>query len=167
MPNTRGATSTALPFYELRGQHDRAVTAFETALKLDPHLAAAASVRKIPAALAAKPVAAKAPTPSVPPAPPTHPVALVIGASGYRAVPALRNPRRDAAAVADALRQTGFQSVETRTGSRPRRHGEGAAKFPDNDFKSQTSHPPPGFEPRRHSSTLIGSPAMTGWKVVR
>lgn len=38
-------------------------------------------------------------------------VALVIGNSDYRAVPVLPNPRRDAAAVADALRRTGFQSV--------------------------------------------------------
>jgi tetratricopeptide (TPR) repeat protein len=39
-------------------------------------------------------------------------VALVIGNSEYRSVPFLPNPRRDAAAVADALRQVGFQSVE-------------------------------------------------------
>jgi uncharacterized caspase-like protein len=39
-------------------------------------------------------------------------VALVIGNSSYRAVPVLQNPRRDAEAVADALRQAGFQTVE-------------------------------------------------------
>jgi uncharacterized caspase-like protein len=39
-------------------------------------------------------------------------VALVIGNSLYRSVSFLPNPRRDAKAVADALRQTGFQSVE-------------------------------------------------------
>ncbi len=38
-------------------------------------------------------------------------VALVIGNSDYRAVPVLPNPKRDAAALADALRRTGFQSV--------------------------------------------------------
>jgi uncharacterized caspase-like protein len=38
-------------------------------------------------------------------------VALVIGNSAYAAAPALPNPRRDAEAVADALRQAGFQTV--------------------------------------------------------
>jgi TRAP-type C4-dicarboxylate transport system substrate-binding protein len=39
-------------------------------------------------------------------------VALVIGNSAYRSVAVLPNPRRDAKAVSDALRQVGFQSVE-------------------------------------------------------
>jgi cyclase len=39
-------------------------------------------------------------------------IALVIGNSNYRSVAPLPNPRRDANAVADALRQSGFQSVE-------------------------------------------------------
>jgi hypothetical protein len=39
-------------------------------------------------------------------------VALVIGNSEYRSAAFLPNPRRDAKAVADALRQVGFQSVE-------------------------------------------------------
>jgi tetratricopeptide (TPR) repeat protein len=39
-------------------------------------------------------------------------VALVIGNSEYRGVPFLPNPRRDSAAVADALRRTGFNSVQ-------------------------------------------------------
>ncbi|WP_233383614.1 caspase family protein [Methylobacterium sp. C25] len=38
-------------------------------------------------------------------------VALVIGNSGYRAVPALPNPRRDAGRIAASLRSAGFQSV--------------------------------------------------------
>lgn len=38
-------------------------------------------------------------------------VALVIGNSGYAAVPALPNPKRDAGRVAAALRGAGFQSV--------------------------------------------------------
>ena len=38
-------------------------------------------------------------------------VALVIGNGGYRNVPALDNPPRDAAAVAAALRKAGFQKV--------------------------------------------------------
>jgi hypothetical protein len=42
-------------------------------------------------------------------------VALVIGNSEYRSAPVLPNPRRDAGAVADALRQDGFQAVELAT----------------------------------------------------
>jgi tetratricopeptide (TPR) repeat protein len=38
-------------------------------------------------------------------------VALVIGNSEYRSVPVLANPRRDSKAIADTLRQVGFQSV--------------------------------------------------------
>jgi hypothetical protein len=43
-------------------------------------------------------------------------VALVIGNSQYRSAAFLPNPRRDAKTVADALRQTGFQSVELAMG---------------------------------------------------
>jgi uncharacterized caspase-like protein len=43
--------------------------------------------------------------------PPGRRVALVIGNSGYRSVPALANPGKDSKAVAEALRQVGFQSV--------------------------------------------------------
>jgi uncharacterized caspase-like protein len=88
------------------------VADFQTALKLDPHLAAAANVKRLQAALVARPVVAKVVKPAAPPAPPARRVALVIGNSGYRAAPVLANPRRDAEAVAEALRQTGFQSVE-------------------------------------------------------
>jgi uncharacterized caspase-like protein len=49
------------------------------------------------------------------PEPAERRVALVIGNSGYRSEPVLPYPRRDAEAVADALRQTGFQTVELRT----------------------------------------------------
>jgi branched-chain amino acid transport system substrate-binding protein len=42
-------------------------------------------------------------------------VALVIGNSAYKNVPALANPKRDAAMVADTLRQVGFQSVTLQT----------------------------------------------------
>ncbi len=38
-------------------------------------------------------------------------VALVIGNSAYQAVPALINPKRDAAAIAEGLRRIGFQTV--------------------------------------------------------
>lgn len=43
--------------------------------------------------------------------PPGRRVALVIGNSGYKSVPFLPNPVRDAATVADVLRKVGFQSV--------------------------------------------------------
>jgi uncharacterized caspase-like protein len=42
-------------------------------------------------------------------------VALVIGNAGYRSVPVLRSPQRDAAAVAAALQQVGFQTVQLAT----------------------------------------------------
>ncbi len=56
------------------------------------------------------PVPASLPPPSAA-ADPGRRVALVIGNSAYRAVPALPNPQRDADAVAAALRRTGFKSV--------------------------------------------------------
>jgi tetratricopeptide (TPR) repeat protein len=107
----RGYSNRAA-IYELRGDHDRAVADFETALKLDLKLAAAADVRKVQAAIAARPAAAP-PAPALrDPVAPTHRVALVVGNSAYRSVPALRNPRRDAEAVAEALHQAGFQTVQ-------------------------------------------------------
>jgi hypothetical protein len=61
------------------------------------------------------PVAAPPPKPLVQPSSPAvtaeHRVALVIGNSAYRAVPVLPNPRRDAQAVAQALRDDGFKTV--------------------------------------------------------
>jgi hypothetical protein len=42
-------------------------------------------------------------------------IALVIGNSAYRNVPLLTNPVRDATAIADALRRTGFQMVTLQT----------------------------------------------------
>lgn len=51
---------------------------------------------------------------AAPPAPPSPPrrVALVIGISQYRTVPSLANPASDAALVAKALREDGFQVTE-------------------------------------------------------
>jgi tetratricopeptide (TPR) repeat protein len=97
--------------YERRGDYDRAVADFQTALRLDPNLAAAVDVKKVHSALAMRLPAAVPNAPAVP-APPQHRVALVIGNSAYRAVPALQNPGHDAEAVAQALRHTGFQTVE-------------------------------------------------------
>jgi invasion protein IalB len=42
-------------------------------------------------------------------------VALVIGNSGYRHVPSLPNPARDAASVADLLKKAGFEVVDTKS----------------------------------------------------
>jgi invasion protein IalB len=62
--------------------------------------------------LAATPATPPAPAPiTEPSADPGRRVALVIGNSAYRSVSALPNPRADAAAVAAALRQVGFQTV--------------------------------------------------------
>ncbi len=47
--------------------------------------------------------------------PPQRRVALVIGNSAYRNAPALPNPKRDAEAVAAALRVAGFQTVDLAT----------------------------------------------------
>jgi tetratricopeptide (TPR) repeat protein len=62
-------------------------------------------------------VAAAAPAPQRPQAPAAaeRRVALVIGNSAYKNVPLLPNPVRDAAAVAEALRRTGFQTVMLQT----------------------------------------------------
>jgi tetratricopeptide (TPR) repeat protein len=60
---------------------------------------------------AAPVVAAVVPRASGGPDRPGRRIALVIGNSAYQGVPALANPRRDAAAVASALRSVGFQAV--------------------------------------------------------
>jgi hypothetical protein len=103
--------------YNHKGEYDRAIVDYDQALRLKPDLAdghqnreraqVALATRREPA----KPAAA-IPQPAPVPAAPQRRVALVIGNSAYRAVAALPNPRRDAEAVADALRQTGFQTVE-------------------------------------------------------
>jgi tetratricopeptide (TPR) repeat protein len=103
--------------HNYRGEYDLALADFEQVLRLKPDLADARENReRAQLAVAArrepsKPVAA-VPQPAPPRAAPQHRVALIIGNSAYRAVAALPNPRRDAEAVADALRQTGFQTVQ-------------------------------------------------------
>ena len=66
-----------------------------------------------PAAAAPQVAAATAAVPDKPKAPAVNErrIALVIGNSAYRNVPPLTNPVRDATAIADALRRTGFQTV--------------------------------------------------------
>jgi tetratricopeptide (TPR) repeat protein len=106
---------------DAKGEHGRAIGDFDQALMFDPGNAAVRQSReRAQAALAPRPGdTAKQPepagpqaTPSAPAAPPQQRVALVIGNAAYRGQPVLTNPKRDATAVAEALRQAGFQSVE-------------------------------------------------------
>jgi tetratricopeptide (TPR) repeat protein len=97
--------------YELRGEFARAIADYDQAMTLDSKRAEAREGRdRAQAALALLP------KPVTPPPSPARGaerrVALVIGNSAYRSVAFLPNPRRDAGAVADALRQAGFQAVE-------------------------------------------------------
>jgi tetratricopeptide (TPR) repeat protein len=91
--------------YLRRGEHGQAVADFTEALRLVPgHPGLLADLRRAQDAMA--PRQPQGVTVS------ERRVALVIGNSAYRSVAFLPNPRRDAQSVADALRQTGFQTVE-------------------------------------------------------
>jgi hypothetical protein len=95
--------------YKRKGEYDRAIADYDHALTLDPGNAVVRQDReRVLADLAAQKHAA---SPSVIGATSQMRVALVIGNSAYSAVPILANPRRDAEAVAGALRQTGFQTA--------------------------------------------------------
>jgi tetratricopeptide (TPR) repeat protein len=72
---------------------------------------AAAAAAMAPAPTAAAPSTASVPTSD-------HRIALVIGNSAYERVPALLNPVRDAAFVAETLKRTGFESVTVLTNLR-------------------------------------------------
>jgi tetratricopeptide (TPR) repeat protein len=96
-------------------EYERAIADYDRALELDPKLTEVRQGReRAQAALAAQPSPAKPPASQAasPSAASERRVALVIGNSAYRSVAFLPNPRRDAKAVADALRGTGFQIVE-------------------------------------------------------
>ena len=129
--------------YEQTGDTQRALSDFRTTLGLNgtrtisgsldqytqqAHATARERIRAIETAPQVAPppvsVAALPPTPApsltAPPGPrvgvtPGRRVALVIGNSGYRAVPALPNPIRDANAIANSLRGVGFQKVTLAT----------------------------------------------------
>jgi tetratricopeptide (TPR) repeat protein len=93
------------------GEYDRAIADFEEAIRLDPTDPwARQDLERAKTARAAPP--AKPPAPAAAPAARDVRVALVIGNSAYQSVAHLLNPRRDAQAVADALRQAGFQTVQ-------------------------------------------------------
>jgi hypothetical protein len=105
-----------------KGDHARAIEDYDRVLALNPGDAFAKQNREREvAAVAARPEQTT-PTPApggspeqTTPAPGgslERRVALVIGNSAYRSVAFLPNPRRDAHAVADALQEVGFQSVE-------------------------------------------------------
>jgi tetratricopeptide (TPR) repeat protein len=96
-----------------KGDYVRAIADYDQALRLDQNLAIARQNRERAQAALAPPPGPASPVASGPPAAgPERRVALVIGNSQYRSAAFLPNPRRDAQAVADALRQDGFQSVE-------------------------------------------------------
>lgn len=115
--------------YEKLGDIEHARADFGTALArpgektpevtkaLDKARSRLAALQASPAVAAPAPVVAAAmpqatPARTAPPAgDPGLRVALVIGNGGYKNVPALDNPPRDAAAVAAALRKAGFQKV--------------------------------------------------------
>ena len=84
-----------------------AIRDFEAAFRLDPKLTAAREMAK---------VLRDMPAPKQKLAPATGPalrrVALVIGNGDYGKLGKLANPKRDAAAIAAALRAVGFESVE-------------------------------------------------------
>jgi tetratricopeptide (TPR) repeat protein len=97
--------------YSGKGEYDHAIADFEEAIRLDPTDPwARQNLERAKAARAAPP--AKAPATATAPIAPEVRVALVIGNSAYQSVASLPNPRRDAEAVADALRQAGFQTVQ-------------------------------------------------------
>jgi tetratricopeptide (TPR) repeat protein len=118
--------------YEQAGETSRASSDFQLALAMTEgrkddreqaqalareRLRVIEAARQQPVKLAAASTVAVAPMSVPPPAAVAAPqpqgrrVALVIGNSDYRAVPVLPNPKRDAAALADTLRRTGFDSV--------------------------------------------------------
>jgi len=112
--NIRGLT------YYRKGDYDRAIADHLQAVKLDPTLAIALQNRLKDQISQAAPVSEQVQVnpPIVQQYRPgsssliERRVALVIGNSEYRSVTFLPNPRRDAKAVAEALRQVGFQTVE-------------------------------------------------------
>ena len=80
---------------------------------IPPAPARVSSETSIPTPPASAPILTKAVAPSASPADvkPGRRIALVIGNSAYKNVPALTNPQNDAAAMATSLRNIGFESV--------------------------------------------------------
>jgi tetratricopeptide (TPR) repeat protein len=91
--------------YRLKSDYDRAIADYDQAIRLDPKYDFARTGRERVQALL------NATRPATPPISAERRVALVIGNSRYAFAPVLPNPRRDAEAVAKALRDDGFQTV--------------------------------------------------------
>jgi uncharacterized caspase-like protein len=97
--------------YYRKGEYDRAIADLEVAIRSDPKSTLVSKyLQRARDALKARP--AEPPAPATAPAAAEVRVALVIGNSAYQSVESLPNPRRDAEAVADVLRQAGFQTVQ-------------------------------------------------------
>jgi tetratricopeptide (TPR) repeat protein len=100
--------------FEAKGDRERARSDFNAALARPIGASAAARTAldiaraRLAALTAATSTAAAT---SSTPAPAQRRIALVIGNSAYKSVPALPNPRRDAERVATTLRAVGFQAV--------------------------------------------------------
>jgi tetratricopeptide (TPR) repeat protein len=100
--------------YSNKSEYDRAIADLEEAIRLEP-------TDRLARQYLERATAARAAPPTNPPAPATKltaaevRVALVIGNSAYQSAAYLPNPRRDAQAVADALRRAGFQIVQLAT----------------------------------------------------
>jgi tetratricopeptide (TPR) repeat protein len=101
--------------YEKKGDYDRAIADLNEAIRLDPthakrpreRLAVLEEARARPSGGSQSSAVAT----TRPSAEPMRRIALVIGNSSYGNVPPLANARRDADAVATALRKANFQSV--------------------------------------------------------
>jgi tetratricopeptide (TPR) repeat protein len=101
--------------HEQQGDLGRAVADYDEALKLMPGLPEARAGRdRVQAALALQ-QGGRQQEGKQAQAGGERRIALVIGNSSYRSAAFLPNPRRDAQAVASALRQAGFQTVEFAT----------------------------------------------------
>jgi tetratricopeptide (TPR) repeat protein len=111
------------------GQRESAASEYRAALAIDPNNAEANAEYKVTAAQVSNPNDNARP-PSVNPPPVTVPnfakpnpvaapagrrVALIIGNSEYRSVPALPNPVRDASLIARTLRAVGFSEIRVET----------------------------------------------------
>jgi uncharacterized caspase-like protein len=98
--------------YEKKGDRERARADFNVALTLpQKHNSNTWAHDTARARLAVLDEAQARPATTLSPSASGRRVALVIGNSGYVAVPALPNPKRDSEAVAAGLREVGFQSV--------------------------------------------------------
>jgi tetratricopeptide (TPR) repeat protein len=97
--------------YAGKGDYARAIADYDEALKRYlPFADARRNRERAQAALA--PRAEPKQTAAAPQANPQRRAALIVGNSAYRAAPVLPNPRRDAEAIAEALRQAGFTTVD-------------------------------------------------------